>query len=82
MSFGYLGTEIWYLWTIYLWGAVKNKFYGEKPETIDVLKDNIREVIGEIQLQTIDNVIKNWSDRVGYCVASRGRRLNEIIFHY
>ena len=53
-----------------------------KPETIDVLKDNIREAIGEIQLHTNDNVLKNWTDREGYCMSSRGSHLNEIIFHY
>ena len=41
-------------------GAVKDKCYANKPETIDALKDNIREAI-EIQLRTIDNVLKNWS---------------------
>ena len=66
----------------YLWGAVNYKCYADKPETIDALKDNIREAIGEIQLPTIDNVLKNWTDRVGYCMASRGSHLNEIIFHY
>ena len=49
----------------YLWGADKDKCYTDKPETIDGLKDNIREAIGEIQLHTIDNVLKNWTDRVG-----------------
>ena len=49
------------------------------PETIEALKNNIREAIGEIQLYTIDNVLKS---RVGYCMASRGRHLNEIIWHY
>ena len=49
----------------YLWGAVKDKCYADKPETIDTLKNNICEAIGEIQLQTIDNVLKNWNDRVG-----------------
>ena len=58
------------------------KCYADKPETIDALKDNIREVIGEIQLHTIDNVLKNWTDRVGYCMASWGNHLNEIIVHY
>ena len=58
----------------YLWDAVK--------ETIDALKDNICEAIGEIQLHTIDNVLKYWTDRVGYCMASRGSQLNEIVFHY
>ena len=43
----------------YLWGAVKDKCYADKPETIDALKENIREAIGEIQLHTIDNVFKN-----------------------
>ena len=46
----------------------------DKPETIEVLKDNIR----EIQLEIIGNVLKNWSDRVGYCMASRVSHLNEI----
>ena len=43
----------------YLWGAVKDKGYAENPETIDALKDNIREAFGKIQLHTIDNVLKN-----------------------
>ena len=66
----------------YLWGTVKDKCYANKLETIDALKDNIREAIGEIQLHTIDNVLKNWTDRVGYCMASRDSHLNEFIFRY
>ena len=66
----------------YLWGAVKDKYYTDKLQTIDALKDNIREAIGEIQLHTIDNVFKNWTDRVGYCMASRVSHLKEIIFYY
>ena len=67
----------------YLCSAVKDKCYAYKRKTIDALKENIRKVIGEIQLHTTDNVLKNWTDRVGYCMASRGRGsyLNEIIFH-
>ena len=66
----------------YLWGAVKDKCYAYKPETIDALKDNIREAIGEIQLLAIDNALKSWIDCVGCCMVSRGSHLNEIIFHY
>ena len=65
-----------------LWIAVKDKCYVDKPETIDALKDHISEAISEIQLHTIDNVLKNWHDRVADCMASRGSHLNEIIFHY
>ena len=66
----------------YLWSALKDKRYADKPETIDALKNNIHEAIGEIQLHTIDIVLKNWTDRLGCCMASRGSHLNEIIFHY
>ena len=45
----------------YLWGTVKDKCYADKPETIDALKNTIREAIGEIQLHTIDNVLQNWT---------------------
>ena len=44
----------------FLWGAVKDKCYADKPETIDTLKDNIR----EIQLHTIDNLFED-------CIISR-----------
>ena len=44
----------------------KDKCYVDKPETIDALKDNILEAIGEMQLHTIDNMHKNWADRLGY----------------
>ena len=60
----------------YLWGAVKNKCYVDKPKTIVALKDNIRVAISEILLHPIDNVLKNWTDRVGYRIASRGSHLN------
>ena len=63
----------------YLWGAVKDLCYIHKPKTIDTLKDNIREAFGEMQLHTIDKVLKNWTNRVGYCMASH---FNEIICHY
>ena len=59
----------------YLWVAVKDECYDDKPETNDTLKDNIRKAIGEIQLHTIYKVLKNWIDRVGYCMVSRGSHL-------
>ena len=66
----------------YLWGAIKDKCYADKPETSDTLKDNIREAIGEIKLYTIVIVLKNWTDRVGCNMASRDSHLKEIICHY
>ena len=60
----------------YLWRAVKDKCYVDKPESIDTLKDNICEAIG---VHTSDNVLKNWTDRVGYCMAKRGSHLNTFV---
>ena len=54
----------------YLWGAIEEECYADEPETIDALKDDSRESIGEIQLHTINNVLKNLTDLVGYCMAS------------
>ena len=83
MSFSHLGTAIWHRCTIIcVWSAVKDKWYADKLETIEALKDNIREVIGEILQHTIDNVFKNWTFHVGYYMTSQNNNLNEIIFHY
>ena len=60
----------------YLWCTVKDWCYVDKPETIDALKDNICEAIGEKQLHTIDNVLKNCTDCVGFYMASRGGLTN------
>ena len=43
----------------YLWATVKDSCYADKPETIGALNENIRKAIGETQLHTIDNVLKN-----------------------
>ena len=66
-----------FVWPPLSWNLTR---YADKPQTIDALKSNIREAIGEIQLLTIDNVLKNCTDRVS--IASRGSHLNEIISHY
>ena len=39
-----------------LCGAVKDKCYADKPETIDASKDNIWKAFEKIQLHKIDNV--------------------------
>ena len=56
----------------YLWGAVKDKCYANHPETIEALKHEIEVAFRGIEAQTIENVLKNWFDRMRYCMASRG----------
>ena len=82
MSSDHLEAVIWFRWTIICGVPSKTSVTLTSQETIDFLKDNICDAIGEIQLHTIDNELKNWTDCVGYCMASWGSHLNEIIFHY
>ena len=60
MSLGYFGTEFDTVGLLFAGGrGVKDKCYADQTETIDALKDNIREAIAEIKLHSIDNVLKN-----------------------
>ena len=62
----------------FLWGAVKDKCYANHSETIQALKHEIKVAIHGIEAQTIENVLKNWVDRLEYCKASRGSHLNDV----
>ena len=57
----------------FLWGDVNDKCYANHPETIEALKHEIEVAIHEIEAQTIENVLKKWVDRMGYCESDRSR---------
>lgn len=61
-----------------LWDAVKYKCNADKPETIHTLKDSICEAIGEMHI--IDNLLQNWTDRVGYGMIYRGSHFNTFFY--
>ncbi len=60
MSIGRLAAAIWFRWTIFLWGTVKDECYANQPETIQELKHEIKVAIDEIRAYTVENVLKNW----------------------
>ena len=60
------------VWLLFVGCRQRYVSYADKPETNDALKNNIHEAIDEIQLLTIINVLKNWTNRVCYCMASWG----------
>jgi len=49
----------------FLWGIVKDECYANQPETIQELKYEIKVAIDEIRAPTVENVLKNWIDRMG-----------------
>ena len=48
---------------------------------IETLKHEIEVAIHGIEAQTIENVLKNWVDRMGYCKVNRGSHLNDVVFY-
>ncbi|GFW41950.1 putative DD41D transposase [Trichonephila clavipes] len=64
----------------FLWGYVKSLVYGDNPQTLGRLEDNIRRVIADIRPQMLEKVIENWTSRLDYIRASRGSHIPEIIF--
>jgi hypothetical protein len=40
--------------------------YSKNPQTTDALKEYIPRAIPKIDPQTIDNVLQNWVNRMGY----------------
>ena len=46
----------------FLWGAVQDKCYANHAETIETLKHKVS--IHGIKVQTVENVLKNWVDRM------------------
>ncbi|GFW83799.1 uncharacterized protein TNCV_669121 [Trichonephila clavipes] len=64
----------------FLWGYVKSLVYADKPQTLDHLEDNIRCFIADIRPQMLEKVIENWTSRLDYIRASRGRHMPETIF--
>ena len=65
----------------FLWRSVKDKCYANLPESIEALKYEIEVAIHGIEAQTIQNVLKNWVDRMRQCKASRGSHLNDVVIH-
>lgn len=66
----------------FLWGYVKDKVYTDNPQTLEHLKDNIREVIATIQPAMCKKVIENYIKRIDVCQAALGGHLNDVIFHH
>ena len=62
----------------FVWGAVKDKCYANHPEMIEALKHEI-EVHGT-KGQTVENILKNWVDRMGYCNRPSNREFVITLF--
>lgn len=64
----------------FLWGYVKGEVYKSNPQTIPDLQAEIIRVIGGIEAELCQNVIRNFNKRINHCRDSRGAHLGDIIF--
>ena len=55
----------------FLWGFVKVHAYKNNPKTIQEPKNNIQRVIGAIEPQMYENMLKNFDKRLTACKAAR-----------
>lgn len=64
----------------FLWGYLKSKVYANKPQTIDQLKENIRNEIASITPDILKKVMDNAAIRVQCCIEENGGHLKDVIF--
>lgn len=64
----------------FLWGFLKSKVYVNSPQTLEQLKENIRQEIANITPEILKNVMQNAIKRAQMCINENGRHLLDIIF--
>lgn len=63
----------------FLWGYLKTKVYFNRPENIEALKERIRQEIGSITPEMVDNVQQAFVTRLGHCLAVNGQQFEHLI---
>ena len=66
----------------FLWGHVKDKVYADALQSIQHLKEKMREVIDEIEPHLFENVMEHFINRASSCKRSCGVHINYIVSHY
>ena len=64
----------------FLWGYLKSKVYRNRPQSIEQLKDAIRQEITAIPHEMTRRVIDNFRERLWQCVDNNGCHLMDLIF--
>ena len=64
----------------FLWGYLKSKIYSNLPQSIEQLKDAIRQEITAILHEMTRRVIDNFDEHLRQCVDNNGSHLTDLIF--
>ena len=63
----------------YLWGAVKQKVYQTKPESLHELRDNIQHQIAAIKQEEIHQVFENLKRQIDLCIGEVGGHFQQLL---
>lgn len=63
----------------FLWGHLKTQVYKEKPRNLEDLRIKIRHEIQLISPNGLQNTIRHFWERLGYCQAAEGRQFEHLI---
>ena len=64
---------------IYLWGALKQKVYQNKPQNLQELRDNIRHQITAIAQEEIHQVLEDMKRRTDFCIREHGEHFQQLL---
>lgn len=64
----------------FLWGYLKSMVFNNNPQSIEELKENIREEIQNISPNTCRAVMENFRSRLQECQTKQGAHLDDVIF--
>ena len=63
----------------FLWGYLKDRVYGNSPQTLDELKLSVETHTNRISLQMCRNVIANFNRRIAVCLKRKGAHFEHVI---
>lgn len=63
----------------FLWGHLKNRVYKNRPENLEELCERIRTEIALITPNMLSNTLREFYDRLGYCLANNGAQFEHLI---
>ena len=63
-----------------LWGYLKAKVYEQRPQTLEALKEAIRQEVAAITPEMILKVTDSYRERLHQCINIQGRHLSDVLF--
>ena len=63
----------------FLWGYLKSKVFVNRPNNLEDLKERIRREVRAVTREMIENVQREFIDRLGYCQDVNGNHFEHLI---